>query len=379
MAVVVVVAVVAGAVALIRGRNADGSTVVATTKSCAAGWRGGRPGEVPLTLRNASGAVEDFTLFDGHGLVYAQRRSIAPGTSVHLAPLLPAGSYTWQCSSPSGTGTLSGTKIVAGSPVAGANPVKLIAADDLINADYAYRAQVSAGLATLAAETDALLGAVTAGSRSSAEAAWLTAHLEFARLGAAYDTFGKRTDQIDGRPNGLPGGVDDPSFTGFGRLEYGLWNAQPMASLVSVASTLTVDVRALLGEFPHDLMPQGDPPLRAHEILENALQFELTGQTDEGSHTNLATARAEVDATRMVLGVLASLLADVAPARQKVVTGDLDRVTSLLEAQHHPDGSWTAVPALSVSDRERLDAAVSQALEDLAPVPDLLTPPDDNA
>lgn len=41
--------------------------------------------------------------------------------------------------------------------------------------------------------------------------------------------------------------------------------------------------------FPTQDFDPGDLPLRAHEILENALQFELTGDTDEGSGTNLAT------------------------------------------------------------------------------------------
>ncbi len=40
--------------------------------------------------------------------------------------------------------------------------------------------------------------------------------------------------------------------------------------------------------------PPNDLSLRTHEILENTLQFEFTGEDDQGSHTGLATAMANV-------------------------------------------------------------------------------------
>jgi hypothetical protein len=55
----------------------------------------------------------------------------------------------------------------------------------------------------------------------------------------------------------------------------------------------------------------------------------------------------------------------------------LERVAGLLDAQHHADGSWTPVGVLASHDREAINAAVDGALEDLAPIPDLLTPTDD--
>ncbi|GAA3156073.1 hypothetical protein GCM10017687_87630 [Streptomyces echinatus] len=58
-----------------------------------------------------------------------------------------------------------------------------------------------------------------------------------------------------------------------------------------------------LGADPDGPRPAG---LRAHEILENTVQFELTGRTDYGSGSNLATARANLDGTRAVLSPAAS-------------------------------------------------------------------------
>ena len=50
--------------------------------------------------------------------------------------------------------------------------------------------------------------------------------------------FGAYDDEIDGLPFGLAGGVNDPGFTGFYRLEYGLWHGQSAAELTEAANQL---------------------------------------------------------------------------------------------------------------------------------------------
>ena len=151
----------------------------------------------------------------------------------------------------------------------------------------------------------------------------MAAHLDYARLGAAYDTFGDFGDEIDGRPNGLPGGVADPNFQGFLRLEYGLWHGQPLPVLVSVVDRLDTAVHGLVQQFPLMQTPANDVSLRTHEILENTLQFELTGEEDEGSHTTLATALANVQGTQLALTAIAPLLQQHDPQLLAAVTAGL--------------------------------------------------------
>jgi high-affinity iron transporter len=238
-----------------------------------------------------------------------------------------------------------------------------------------YQAEVSAGLATLASDTDRLQSFADAGQQQQAKQAWLVAHLDYARLGAAYDTFGDFNDEIDGRPNGLPQGVDDPSWTGFLRLEYALWQDQPAAVVASIADQLDAEVHQLVAAFPEQTTPINDLSLRAHEILENTLQFELTGETDQGSHTGLATAMANVQGTEMILGIIAPLLGKREPALVGQLQTDLGQVTNLLNAAQLPDGTWPAVQSLSLTQRQRLDGAIGNYLEAVSPVPDLLELP----
>jgi high-affinity iron transporter len=137
-------------------------------------------------------------------------------------------------------------------------------------------------------------GHAAPGVVAAARADWLTAHLEYSSLGAAYGTFEDFDKEINGRADGLPLGVADPGFTGFHRLEYGLWHGQSAQSLTVVADRLVTDVTGLRKAFPTQDFDPTDLPLRTHEILENTLQFELTADTDEGSGSNLATTRANL-------------------------------------------------------------------------------------
>ncbi len=116
--------------------------------------------------------------------------------------------------------------------------------------------------------------AVRSGDLDVARAAWLPAHLAYERLGAAYGTFGDFADKIDGRPAGLPKGVHDADFTGFHRVEYGLWHGESAASLRAPADRLASDVRALRDDFPRQ---QTDP---------NDLGFALTRSWRTRSSSN---------------------------------------------------------------------------------------------
>jgi high-affinity iron transporter len=288
--------------------------------------------------------------------------------------VIPPGRYSLECESTSGSASFSEVETVRGPPVAGAHPYVPVDFSQVQLATLDYRSELTGRLTQLVAATDNLQAALESGNLSEARQRWLTAHLDYERLGAAYDTFGDFGDKIDGRPSGRPGGVNDPGFAGFLRLEYGLWHGQPAALLVAVGTQLDMAVRGLAGAFPRMQTPANDLTLRTHEILENTLQFELTGQNDEGSHTTLATALANVLGTQLALGAIASLLRQRDPDLLAQVSTGLASLAAMLRGYHRPQG-WTPLDRLTQPQREHLDAAVSGLLEQLSPIPDLLELP----
>jgi iron uptake system component EfeO len=239
---------------------------------------------------------------------------------------------------------------------------------DLLEPLKQYHAYVADGLGTLTGQTAALKQSVHRGNREASRRAWLTAHLTYERLGAAYDAFGDSDGALNGTTDGLPGGAADPGFTGFHRLENGLWHNESLGALAPVADRLDTDARALETAFADAQIDQNDLGLRAHEIMENTLQFELTGRSDYGSGSNLATAGANVTGTRAVLDVLRPLLATRFPGL-KDLDAWLDRTERDLKAV---EGSSLA--ELTQPQRERVNADVAELTERLAPIAAIAEP-----
>ena len=131
--------------------------------------------------------------------------------------------------------------------------------------------------------------------------------------------------------------------------------------------TLDNDVQELGTLWPGMTEDPADLGLRTHEILENALEFQLTGHDDFGSGTTLATTNANITGTYELLGILHPLLRPRYRGLSAVYTW-LNRLRTLLPAEQRPDGSWIPVSQLSRTRREQIDAAASQVLEDLAPI-----------
>ena len=151
-------------------------------------------------------------------------------------------------------------------------------------------------------------------------------------------------------------------FTGFYRLEYGLWHGQSAAELTGPANQLETDVRSLIPAYGgmQLQMPQalGDLALRTHEILENAMRFQISGQADFGGGTTLATTAAGIDATRAQLKMLDPLLAGRYPDLPSLYTW-LDRLQSLIDAEKTSHG-WTPASELTTTQRQMIDAAAGQ-------------------
>ncbi|NUP38777.1 MAG: EfeM/EfeO family lipoprotein [Streptomyces sp.] len=349
---------------------ADGqrhTTVEVTSAACGRGWTHPAPGRQVFELRNTSGSAAEVYLTDAEtGAVYGEVEGLAPGTERPIRVTLGKGSYAFKCLPEDADAVTGPTVRITGGNVRSGPAAVPVTQQQLIPPTLAYQKWIGARTVELADTTDVLRAAIDRGDLSAARAAWLPAHLVYERMGAAYGTFGDADSAINGTTAGLSGGVRDSGFTGFHRLEYGLWHGETASSLRGPADRLVKAVHALRDGWPDQRMDPADVGLRAHEILENTVQFELTGRTDYGSGTNLATARANLDGTRVLLGYLRPLL----NTRDKGLS-DLDswmtRARHTLDAAEN-DGHWTPLARLPRAQRERIDADLGELVERLADV-----------
>jgi iron uptake system component EfeO len=351
------------------GQPSDMITV--SSNQCGATWHLAGPGWHTFEISNQSTGGGEIDLIDpANGAVYDEIVNIGPGTTTPMSLDVGSGSYAFLCLfedfSP-----LAGPAVTVGGHAAGTPAILPVTYNDVIPLAQKYQRYTEAGLQVLAIQTATLAADVRGGDLAAAKRDWLTAHLQYETLGAAYDAFGNFDDEIDGRADAV--GVNSPKWTGFYRLEYGLWHGQSARELTPVAGTLNTDVHELLASWPSQQIPLIDIGLRTHEILENALEFQLTGHDDYGSGSTLATTLANIAGTRELLSLLHPLLVPRYPGLPAVYTS-LDRLQSLLEAEHLRSGSWVPVSALPAAAHAAIDAACDQALQELAPIASIAEP-----
>ena len=339
---------------------------------CGTGWSDPAAGPVTFELANGGAHTAEVFVINPHSnAVFADIENLGPHTTRPLRAVLGSGQYAFRCSFTDGTAITSATYTVPGD-TAGPAGLPPIVDLDLQDPVGDYRAYVQAALPGLLTAVQQLDADLHAGDLAQARADWLPAHLDYERLGAAYGTFGDFDDEINGRAGGLPLGTADPKFTGFHRIEYGLWHGQSAEQLAPLGDLLVHAVAGLIQQFPEQTTPQTDLPLRAHEILENSLQFQLTGIADYGSGTSLATALANVQGTREVLSVLTPLLQQTDPGVLKPIDAGLAAVQADLQAARQPDGTWTPAAQLPAAQREKLNGDFGGLLEELSLIPNVL-------
>jgi iron uptake system EfeUOB component EfeO/EfeM len=350
-----------------KAPTATSLSLTVTQGNCGGAWHAdGGVQTFQVTNRDIQTTEVDL-INPSDGGVFAEIESLAPNTTRPMHVQLGHGAYAMRCY-PEDNDAVNGptTQVTTGAAV-GSPAVKPVSNLDLAGAVTAYDSYVGGGVATLSRDTAALAATLRHGTQAQAQSAWLTAHLDYNRLGAAYGAFGDFADEIDGLPDSLAGGINDPDFAGLHRIEYGLWHGQSLPSLAKLSDQLVTDVAGLRADLPKEQIDPNDLPLRAHEIMENALQFELTGDADQGSGTSLATALANVDGTQHVLDALAPVMSTRYTGWPTVATWMTTTRKALATAQR-PDGTWIPANQLDDADRQGINAAVGGLLESLAPI-----------
>ena len=353
------------------GGGQPANEITVSSSECGGSWRVPGPGWHTFEINNQGTTGAEIDLVDpADGAIYAEVENTGPATVTPMTLDIGSGKYAFLCSF-SDYDPQQGAVVTVPGHATGTPAILPITYNDLIPLAKKYVTEEEVAIKVLAPETAALSAAVESGNLATARRDWLTAHLQYETLGAAYDAFGDFDDEVDGRADAL--GVNSPKWTGFYRLEYGLWHGQSVKELTPVAATLSSDVNALLASWPAQQIPLLDVGLRTHEILENALEFQLTGHDDYGSGTTLATTVANIAGTRELLSLLRPLLTPRYPALPAIYTG-LTQFQSLLEQQRRPNGTWIPVSALPVRVRQAIDAACGQLDQELSPIASIAEP-----
>lgn len=338
--------------------SVPGIPVTVGTDTCGAGWAGGRAGRETFALWNNSiGGMEVYLRDVATRKVYLDVENLGAGTTRSASVTLGAGRYEFYCLGDDASPATGAPQRVTGAAPAAITPGLMpLSSADLIAPTQQYERWIESRLPVLERQAAALAADVRSGDMRAAKRDWLAGHRTYETLGAAYDAFGKYDAAING------------DGAGFHAIEAELWGGGSAAAERRSAVALQRAVARLRHAFPAmaDQMGMQAVGLRSHEILENAIQFELTGATDAGSHTELATIDANLSGTLAALAPLRQLLAERDPGLATTDTW-IARSQRLVRS-YHRHGAWTPIADLTRAQREELDATLEQTVEYLSQV-----------
>jgi len=345
-----------------------GTALTVGTDTCAAQWQGGKAG--PATFAFWNNSIEGLEVYledTATHKVYLDVENLGAGSTRAASATLPAGRYRFLCL-PSDADPVEGTpRSISGTTTDTVTPgVVPVTDNELDPALKAYESWIRKRLPGLLADVRALDADVRRGDLSAARASWLRGHTRYETLGAAYGAFGDDDTRIDALPSTTLPARRDRGLHGFHRIEALLWSGAPASAIAPETARLVNAVAHLRADLRTPTMNTVDIGLRSHEILENALEFELSGRDDSGSHSELATIAANLVGTRAALAPIRHLLVGRDPQLATTYTW-LARTQHDVRSLRH-GSHWIALDALTRPQRERLDADLSQSVELLSRV-----------
>lgn len=282
-------------------------------------------GKTSFRIVNASDRAVEWEILDGV-LVVEERENITPGLSQVINANLEPGEYAITCGLLSNPrGTLKVTATAESEARAKARPEMTAFLGPLSE----YRVYLSIQGTGLIQGVDALAQAIDAGDLAGARAAYAPARASYQRIAPAAQRFAELNNAIDARADYYEKREQDPAFTGFHRLEYGLFEQNSVEGLAPIAHRLQADVTALKAQ----LLATPIPPDQLVSIVSRNLRTlgenRFNGQEERYSHLDLNGFAANLEGAGKVIDLMHPLL----EKRAASLVSQLDSNRQALKAQ----------------------------------------------
>lgn len=309
-------------------------------------------GKATFRIHNASERALEWEILDGV-MVVAERENITPGLNATLTERLKAGVYDITCgllSNPRGKLTVVAT---AESEAAKAAPETRYFIGPLSE----YRVYLNRRASELIDATETLAEQITAGDVKGAKAAWLAARQPWRQMAPVTARIGDLANSMDPLADYLEKREQDPDFTGFHRIEHGLWQASATEGLAPVATKLAADAVALkdrlkgLGLEPADLASNA-------AALAGRVADQATGSQTPYSHADLAEFAADLDGIAKSALLVDPLVKEANPQASQALAAALDDARGTLDG-FKANGAFPSYDQVDAAGRKEIADAFS--------------------
>ena len=197
---------------------------------------------------------------------------------------------------------------------------------DLLGPMSEYMLYVYGEADALVENVSAFTAAIREGdlTRGAALSLYVAARTPYKRIEPVALSFGDLDAAIDARAAYLEKREQDPAFTGFHRLEYGLFEKRSRDGLVAVADKLDADTAVFAARLKETVPPPEKVVAGAAKMIERNAAMTVSGDENRYASTGLADIAANVEGARKIADLMKALTGRTDPALAERIDAGFD-------------------------------------------------------
>ncbi|WP_391121962.1 iron uptake system protein EfeO [Psychrobacillus sp. L3] len=218
-------------------------------------------------------------------------------------------------------------------------------------------------------ETEKFVDAVKAGDIEKAKEIYPNARMFFERSEPIAESFGDLDPRIDARLADLEDeGKTKKDWSGYHKIEYGLWVENTTKGYEEVADQLLKDAKELRArvetvDVTPDLMITG-----AVDLLNEVSTSKITGEEEIYSHTDLYDFKANIEGAEKIFTILKDQISGKDADLVKELEQKFANINNLLAKYEDGNGGYISYEKLTKEDTKALSEAVNQLGEPLSQI-----------
>ncbi|TCQ80115.1 iron uptake system component EfeO [Ochrobactrum sp. BH3] len=236
---------------------------------------------------------------------------------------------------------------------------------DLVQPIADYKIYIQDNLDILVKDTKAFTDAIKAGDLAKAKELYPSSRVSYEKIEPIAELFADLDASIDSRADDHEDAEKSEDFTGFHRLEYGLFAQNSTEGLDKYADKLYADVVELQKRIKDMTFPPEKVVGGAAALMEEVAATKISGEEDRYSHTDIWDFQANVDGSQKIVELFRPLIEKENPELLKKSDANFKTVNDILVKYKKGDG-YELYDKLTEEDRKVMAGAITTLAEDLS-------------
>jgi iron uptake system component EfeO len=315
-----------------------------------------------VSNKDATGVTE-IELLSGDRIL-GEKENLPPGFSGTFSVNADPGEYTLYC--PGATTERVAFKVTGTATSAPATT----AHDLLIQGTKDYGTYIDSQVALLIDAVKPLATALQGTDLTAAQVAYAKARPYYERVEPVAESFTSGDVDLDAAIDARSGDVPAAQWTGFHKIEQGLFEAKSLTGLAALGTGLLANVQKLQTLTKGLTYKPSELANGAVELLDEVAKSKITGEEERYSHIDMLDFQANVEGSEQAFANLEPGLKLIDPALTTKITTAFTALDTLLDkyrSKTDPSG-FVLFSALTAADKTTLTQALQAVSEPLSTV-----------